>query len=120
VASGQLERSHLLEPEEVSLEGLDSVKLRSPNWTDPNAAKIGVEGPGGAPEGSTGSTAESEPHRELSRLEILERIGRLEPKYKKFLETAAPLMSEHELSDFLQLSPVEKDQFMGAYWRRRS
>jgi GWxTD domain-containing protein len=119
-AGGQLETSHLLAPEEISLEGLDSVKLHSPNWSDPQAARIGVEGPGGTAGSSTAPNAESEPRHELSRLEILERIGRLEPKYRKFLDTAAPLMTEHELSEFLQLSPAEKDRFIGDFWRRRS
>ena len=118
-ASGQLERSHLFEPEQVSLEGLDSVKQQSPNWSNPQAAKIGVEGPGGAA-GSSKAAPESEPRHELSRLEILERIGRLEPKYRKFLDAAAPLMTEHEVSEFLQLSSAEKDRFMGDFWRRRS
>ncbi len=103
MASGQLERSHLFEPEEVSLEGLDSVKQQSPNWTNPQAAKIAVEGPKAIVGNATAAAPESEPRHELSRQEILERIGRLEPKYRKFLDTAAPLMTEHEVSDFLQL-----------------
>jgi hypothetical protein len=119
VASGQLERSHLFEPEEVSLEGLDSVKQQSPNWSNPQAAKIGVEGPRGTVGSSAGLAAEREPHRELSRDEILERIGRLDPKYKRFLDAAAPLMTEHEVSEFLQLTPAEKDRFIGDFWRRR-
>ena len=120
VASGQLERSHLFEPEEVSLEGLDSVKQQSPNWTNPQAAKIAVEGPKAIVGNATAAAPESEPRHELSRQEILERIGRLEPKYRKFLDTAAPLMTEHEVSDFLQLTPAEKDRFIGDFWRRRS
>jgi len=47
-AGGQMEIGQLLAPAEVPIEGIDSIKQRSASSSDPNAKKIGVEGPSGS------------------------------------------------------------------------
>jgi len=58
--------------------------------------------------------------RKLSPEEIRERTETLEPEYKEFLDLAKPLMTEDELSRFLQLSSHDKDAFIRDFWKRRS
>jgi GWxTD domain-containing protein len=58
--------------------------------------------------------------RKLSREEIQERTAQLEPEYREFLDLAQPLMTEEELSRFLQLSGHDKDAFIRDFWKRRS
>jgi GWxTD domain-containing protein len=58
--------------------------------------------------------------RKLSPEEIRDRIPTLEPEYKDFLDLARPLMTEDELSRFLQLSGHDKDAFIREFWKRRS
>jgi hypothetical protein len=66
------------------------------------------------------STPAGERLRRLSPEEIPDRIPTLEPKYKDFLDLARPLMSEDELSPFLQLSGHDKDAFIREFRKRRS
>ena len=58
--------------------------------------------------------------RRLTPDEIRERSEALEPEYKEFLELAKPLLSEDELSRFLQLSGHDKDAFIREFWKRHS
>jgi GWxTD domain-containing protein len=58
--------------------------------------------------------------RKLSQKEIQDRIDTLEPGYKEFLDLARPLMTEDELSRFLQLSDHDRDSFMRDFWKRHS
>ena len=58
--------------------------------------------------------------RKLSPEEIRERIETLEPEYKDFLDLARPLMTEEELSRFLQISGHDKDAFIREFWKRHS
>jgi hypothetical protein len=45
---------------------------------------------------------------------------RLEPKYRDWLDLAKPLLTEDDLSRFLQLSAPEKDRFIREFWKRHS
>jgi hypothetical protein len=65
-------------------------------------------------------TPTAEPRHRLSPEEIRERILRLEPNYRSWLNIAGPLLTEEDLSRFLQLSPGEKDQLIREFWKRRS
>jgi GWxTD domain-containing protein len=58
--------------------------------------------------------------RRLSATEIQERLDTLEPEYKEFVDLARPLMSDEELSRFLQLSGHDKDAFIRDFWKRHS
>ena len=77
----------------------------------------------GAPRDASNASTPSptpEPRHKLSADEIRERILHLERKYKQFLDMAGPLLTEADLSDFLQLTPGEKDKFIRAFWKRKS
>ena len=58
--------------------------------------------------------------RRLSPAELQERLDSLEPEYKEFVDLARPLMSDEELSRFLQLSGHDKDAFIRDFWKRHS
>jgi len=59
------------------------------------------------------------PKRQLSSEEIQDRIAKLEPKYRQFLDLAGPLLTQPEISKFLQLEPAEKDRFVSEFWTSR-
>ena len=119
-----IEQAAIFKPPEVSTEGLERLRNRWATTSNPGAKEIGVEGPSsGAPrEASSASTPSPtpEPRHKLSSDEIRERILRLDRKYKQFLDMAGPLLTEADLSDFLQLTPGEKDKFIRAFWKRKS
>jgi GWxTD domain-containing protein len=124
-AGAMIEQAMVFKPPEISIEGLERMKDRWATTSDPKAKKIGVEGPSTAPEASAGISLPSftptpEPPHRLSPEEIRERILRLEPKYRSWLDMAGPLLTEEDLSRFLQLSPGERDQFIREFWKRRS
>jgi GWxTD domain-containing protein len=123
-AGAMIEQAAVFKPPEVSTEGLERLRNRWATTSDPGAKTIGVEGPSsGAPRDAPGASTPSptpEPHHKLSADEIRERILRLERKYKQFLDMAGPLLTELDLSDFLQLTPGEKDKFIRAFWKRHS
>jgi GWxTD domain-containing protein len=118
-ASGALqERSSLFAPAPVPLEGLDRLKSMSATAADPKARPLHVEGPSLRP--TLEPTPTPEPRHQLSVDEMRDRIVHLEPKYRQWLELAAPLLTLDELSLFLQLSPSEKDKFIRTFWKRQS
>ncbi|HYT32102.1 MAG TPA: hypothetical protein VEO37_05870 [Thermoanaerobaculia bacterium] len=120
-----MEQAHVFEPAKVPTEGLDRQKDRWATTSNPKAKVIHVEGPSSAGP-AVGVTPSPTPQptagtiRKLSKEEIDERILRLETKYKQWLDLARPLLTEEELGRFLQLSPREKDAFIGDFWKRRS
>jgi GWxTD domain-containing protein len=115
-----MERTKLLAPPLLPLEGIDRIKDVSATAADPNAKKINVEGPSSRPGTPPEPTPTPESRHQLSVDEIRERIVHLEPKYRQWLELAAPLLTLDELSLFLQLSPSEKDKFIRTFWKRQS
>jgi GWxTD domain-containing protein len=124
-AGAAIEQATLFEPPRVSTEGLDRQKNRWATSSDPGAKKILVEGPSSVADGVFTSpipfpTPTPEPRHRLSAEEIRERILRLEPKYREWLDIAGPLMTEEELSRFLQSSAAEKDRFIREFWKRHS
>ena len=72
------------------------------------------------PAATTPPPAEGGGLRKLSAAEIQERLDTLEPEYKEFVDLARPLMSDEELSRFLQLSGHDKDTFIRDFWKRHS
>ncbi len=123
-AGAMIEQAAIFKPPEVSTEGLERLRNRWATTSNPGAKEIGVEGPSsGAPRVASSVSTPSptpEPRHKLSADEIRERILRLERKYKQFLDMAGPLLTEADLSDFLQLTPGEKDKFIRAFWKRHS
>jgi GWxTD domain-containing protein len=124
-AGAAIEQATLFQPPVVSTEGLDSQKNRWATSSDPAAKKIHVEGPSSADGGVPASppppsTPTPGPRHRLSAEEVRERILRLEPGYKDWLDIARPLLTEEELSLFLQLTPAEKDGFIREFWKRHS
>jgi GWxTD domain-containing protein len=123
-AGAMIEQAAIFKPPEVSTEGLERLRNRWATTSNPGAKEIGVEVPSsGAPRNASNASAPSptpEPHHKLSADDIRERILRLERKYKQFLDMAGPLLTELDLSDFLQLTPGEKDKFIRAFWKRHS
>jgi len=123
-AGAMIEQAAIFKPPEVSTEGLERLRNRWATTSNPGAKEIGVEGPSsGVLRDAPGATAPSptpEPRHKLNADEIRERILRLERKYKQFLDMAGPLLTEADLSDFLQLTPAEKDKFIRAFWKRHS
>jgi hypothetical protein len=109
----------------ISTEGLDRQKNRWAASSDPIARTIQVEGPSrdrtpSPPLATQSCTPAPEPPHDLSDEEIRERILALEPKYRDWLDAAAPLMAREDLSRFLRLSSKEKDQFIRDFWKARS
>jgi GWxTD domain-containing protein len=118
---GAQESARLMAAPEISLEGLDTIKLRSASYSDPLAKKIPVESlEVSKADGSPSSPEGAEVKRELTRDEINDRIERLDRKYKDWLDLAGPLLTQHELSDFLQLPSSGKDRFITEFWKRHS
>jgi GWxTD domain-containing protein len=119
------EQAHLFEPLQVSTEGLDRQKDRWATTSNPNAKVIHVEGrSSGAPTLTPSPTPVAAttpgPPRKLSAEEIRDRIRQLEPKYREWLDLTRPLLSEEELSLFLQIPPKQKDEFIQKFWKSRS
>src|SRR5262249_35546088 len=116
-AGAAAEYAKMFAPARVSTEGLDQMRRKWATISDPKARKITLES--STPVAIVPTTTPAV-HRELSHDEILERIQCLEAKYRNWLDLAAPLMTIHELSDFLQLSASEKDRFIADFWRKHS
>ena len=96
-----MEEGGLLAPPEVSLEGLDGIKNRSANASDPNAAKLSVTGPSAVSVNLPNKTPLSEDD-------------------KKWLDFVAPIILPAEKKVFLDLSqPHEREAFQDEFWRRR-
>jgi GWxTD domain-containing protein len=124
-AGAAVEQAKLFELQRISTEGLDRQKSRWAASSDPNARAIQVEGPSrdrtpSPPLATPSCTPAPEPPHDLSDEEIRERILALEPKYRDWLDAAAPLMAREDLSRFLRLSSKEKDQFIRDFWKARS
>jgi hypothetical protein len=108
----------------VSTEGADALWQRLATSSDPNAKKIGVEGPStslrspAASSASSASAAPELPPAEWTTDVIRERIIALPKKYRDFLDVAAPIMSEAELVTFLAAKPSDRDSFIRKFWRQ--
>ena len=116
---GRTESATTLAPPALPLEDLETLAGRFPSIRDPQARAIAVEGPATTPVSSP-ETAAAAPNRRLSFEEVRERILRLDPKYREWLDLAVPLLSEEELMAFLQMTEKQKDEFIRGFWRRRS
>ena len=54
----------------------------------------------------------------LSPEELAQRIAALETRYRDWLDLARPLLTDQEVSTFVQISNVEKDAFIEKFWKR--
>jgi GWxTD domain-containing protein len=116
-ALGFVERLQLFTLPEISSEGLDQLRSRFPGLSDPGVKTLNVVGPYPSPVAVPTPTPEQK--RLLSPEEIRDRILKLEPKYRQFLDLAGPLLTLNEMSDFLQLAPAQKDRFIRQFWKSR-
>lgn len=116
---GREETAAALAPPGVELEGLEALAARFPSTRDPGAKVIGVQAVKASSNGNQAIEPTPTSGVGLTREEIRERILRLEPKYREFLDMAAPIFTGDELSRFLLMSDSEKDTFIREFWRRR-
>jgi Ca-activated chloride channel family protein len=118
----ETERANLQKPEAVPLEGLESIQSMSANATNPNAKKLDVAGPSStAPAASTAAAAPAPTHRKLSKKELKELTDQLPTKYHEFLDLVDLIITDQEREVFVQITDnYQKDQFIEAFWRRRS
>jgi GWxTD domain-containing protein len=113
---GRKESATTLASPVVPLEDLETLAGRFPAIRDPQARAIAVESQGTASADSAGTA----PRRRLSFEEVRERIVRLDPKYREWLDLAVPLLTEEDLMSFLQMTEKQKDEFIRGFWKRRS
>ncbi|HYK43276.1 MAG TPA: VWA domain-containing protein [Thermoanaerobaculia bacterium] len=141
---GENERAQLLQPQPISIEGLDRTKERFAGIATPGAKAIGVEGPGSekpsdktsekpgdkpadkpsdktAAKTPAASSTPAPAHRKLSNKEIKELTAKLDPKYKEFLSLVELIITPTEREVFLEIADsYQKDKFIESFWRRRS
>lgn len=117
-AGAMTEQARAFEPLKISTEGLDRQKSKWATTSDPKAKPLSVQGPSSGPILTPSPTPTPEAPHKLSLQEIQDRIQKLEPKYRDFLELARPLITDPELSQFLQMRAAEKDRFIRDFWAR--
>jgi GWxTD domain-containing protein len=110
-----VEQAQILAPPSVSTEDLSELAARFPGVADSRAKPIAVESAG-----TRQGSATPEAEHWLTQEEIRDRIVRLEPKYRQWLELAGPLLKWSELTRFLQLPASDKDRFIREFFKRRS
>jgi len=113
---GFVESLSLLALPEISSEDLDQLRSRFPQLGSPNARALNVAGPSRP---AIEPTPTHEPKRLLTPEEIRDRIVKLDAKYRQFLDLAGPLLTQADFSNFVQLSPAEKDRFIQDFWKKR-
>ena len=125
-AGAAAEYGKLLQPEPVSIEGLDQIKQRFAGIADPKAKALSVEGPSGSTS-TQASAADSKPstpapaRRKLSSKEIKDLTARLEPRFRQWLELVDLIITQDEREVFLQIADdYQKDRFIEKFWKRRS
>jgi GWxTD domain-containing protein len=111
---GASENARVLALPPVPTEQLADLAARFPGIRDPRAGAIRVEG------GSVSPTPTPEARLWMSADEMRDRILALEPRYRQWLDLAAPLLTISDLARFLQSTPSEKDRFIRDFFQRRS
>jgi len=113
------EKGRLLGAPDVSLEDLARQPDKWATTSKRGAKTIAVNG-SSSPTATPASPADPrEPVRRLSGAELAERMNALERPYREWLDIALPLLSEEELSAFVQMSDAGRDTFMAEFWKRR-
>ena len=113
-SGGHKESTEALMAPAVEPEGLDGLAARFPSIQNPAAKVIGAEAAKVSPAEPTPIPTVS-----MSPEEIRERILKLEPKYREFLDLAGPMFIGDELCRFLLMSDSSRDTFIREFWRRR-
>jgi GWxTD domain-containing protein len=111
------EKGRLLGAPEVSLEDLARQPDKWATTSKRGAKPIDVNGKASAPPLSP--TQPPEPRRRLSGAELAERMNALERGYREWLDLALPLLTEEELSAFVQMTNAGRDAFMAEFWKRK-
>ena len=118
------EKAQLLAPPDLSTEDLARRGEKWATTSKPGAKPIAVEGPAssrasGAAAGPALTPSPTPgPPRRLSPEELAQRIAALETRYRDWLDLARPLLTDQEVSTFVQISNAEKDAFIEKFWKR--
>jgi GWxTD domain-containing protein len=114
------EKGRLLGAPDVSLEDLARQPDKWATTSKRGAKPIDVNGRSGAAQSAPAPPADPpEPPRRLSGAELAERMNALERPYREWLDLALPLLTEEELSAFVQMSNADRDAFMAELWKRK-
>ena len=116
---GLVESAKLTSLPELSTEGLDGLRKSLAALQDPKARPLGAVGPSSQPRKAPEPTPTPEPRHALTEDEMRDRIVQLDPKYREWLELAAPLLSYDDLSNFLQMTPAERDRYIKGYFKKQ-
>jgi GWxTD domain-containing protein len=116
--AANLERAQVLALPPVPAEDLAELATRFPAIADPRAKPIAVESEKTRPSAAN-APPEPSPTRPLTYEEIRDRITELPPKYRQWLDLAAPLMTTGDLVRFLLLTSTERDRFIREFFKRR-
>jgi len=114
---GFVETLQLFALPKISSEGLDQLRSRFPQLSNPNVQGLKIVGPSSRLEPEP--TPTPEPKRLLTPEEIRDHIVKLDPKYRQFLDLAGPLLTQVDFSDFVQMSPEQRDRFIQKFWKSR-
>jgi Ca-activated chloride channel family protein len=119
---GLTENARLFAPEEIPLEGVESIKSMSATAVDPKAKALAVTGPAGSATAGTASVqTQGVVKHKLTSKEIKALTAKLEQKYKDFLELVELIIADEERQVFLLINEnYQKDAFIEAFWKRRS
>jgi GWxTD domain-containing protein len=114
------EKGRLLGAPDVSLEDLARQPDKWATTSRRGAKPIDVNGKSqDAAAAPVALTPPPEPLRRLSGAELAERMNSLERHYREWLDLALPLLTEEELSAFVQMSNADRDAFMAEFWKRK-
>ncbi len=114
---GTTDRAQTLAQPAVATEDLADLAARFPGIADPSAKPIAVESE--KTRSSAPVQVATTPSRTLTYEEIRERIIQLPPKYRQWLDLAAPLLTTGDLVRFLLFSDSERDRFIREFFKRR-
>jgi GWxTD domain-containing protein len=114
------EKGRLLGTPDVSIEDLARQPDKWATTSKRGAKPIDVNGRSqDAAAAPLSPAAPPEPPRRLSGAELAERMNALERPYREWLDVALPLLTEEELSAFVQMSNPDRDAFMAEFWKRK-
>ena len=113
------EKGRLLGAPDVSLEDLARQPDKWATTSRRGAKPIAVNGSSGSTAPPAPPADSPEPLRRLSGAELAERMNALDRPYREWLDLALPLLTDEELSAFVQMSNADRDAFMAEFWKRR-
>ncbi len=109
-------------PPAVPTEDLGRIAEKFPNVGGAGAKALSVEGPpSAAATAAPGASGPVAAHKKLSHKEISQLTDALPQKYKDFLTLVSLIINDDEREVFLEIhEDYQRDQFIEAFWKRRS